>query len=350
MTVSSLTAIPDVHAAPNFDNLLKVLRGERPSRPTLFEFFLNIELETKIAFGHADPPDWPAHLIRAAAFRKAGYDYLTVLPPGFAFPAGARHQEKSISLNEGGVISDWDSFHAYPWQDPDDADYAVLDEVGNELADGMMIIPWGPGGVEENVISLVGYENLCFLLADEPELVTAIFEAVGSRLVRFYEHVAAHPRVGACISNDDWGFKTQTLLSVAQMREYLFPWHQRIVETIHAAGKPAILHSCGYYGEIIDTVIDELRYDARHSYEDGIQPVEAAYDELKGRIAVLGGLDLDFVCRAAPEEVYARAKAMLRRAETDGGYALGTGNSVPEYVPHENYFAMIRAATDEREG
>ena len=26
------------------------------------------------------------------------------------------------------------------------------------------------------------------------------------------------------------------------------------------------------------------------------------------------------------------------------GYALGSGNSIPEYVPVENYLAMIRAA------
>jgi uroporphyrinogen decarboxylase len=35
---------------------------------------------------------------------------------------------------------------------------------------------------------------------------------------------------------------------------------------------------------------------------------------------------------------------MLDLAETRGGYALGSGNSIPEYVPQENYLAMISAA------
>jgi len=35
-------------------------------------------------------------------------------------------------------------------------------------------------------------------------------------------------------------------------------------------------------------------------------------------------------------------------AAARGGYGLGTGNSVPEYVPRENYFAMLSAATDLR--
>lgn len=45
-----------------------------------------------------------------------------------------------------------------------------------------------------------------------------------------------------------------------------------------------------------------------------------------------------------PEEIYRRSKAMLERTEGRGGYALGSGNSIPEYVPQENYLAMISAA------
>jgi uroporphyrinogen decarboxylase len=37
---------------------------------------------------------------------------------------------------------------------------------------------------------------------------------------------------------------------------------------------------------------------------------------------------------------------MLRRAAALGGYALGSGNSVPDYIPDENYLAMLQAAFD----
>jgi len=36
---------------------------------------------------------------------------------------------------------------------------------------------------------------------------------------------------------------------------------------------------------------------------------------------------------------------MLDKAEAKGSYALGSGNSIPEYVPIENYLAMTTAAT-----
>jgi uroporphyrinogen decarboxylase len=94
----------------------------------------------------------------------------------------------------------------------------------------------------------------------------------------------------------------------------------------------------------MDDIIDVMRYDGKHSYEDAIMPVEEAYERWGRRIAIMGGIDVDFLIRAPAEAVQARSRAMLERAATRGGFALGTGNSVPEYVPDDKYFAMTGAA------
>jgi uroporphyrinogen decarboxylase len=330
--------------------LLAVLRRERPQRPTLFELFLNGPLYKKLAGTPA--PSWPSELTdRLTAiygFRNAGYDYASFGIPGFGFQAGEVRKEATRSLNDGAVIGDRASFDRYAWPDPAAADYGILDRVAPHLPRGFKLVVLGPGGVLENAIRLVGYEPLCYTIADNPALATDVFESVGSRLVEYYRRVVGHEAVGAIIGNDDWGFKSQTMVSPADMRRFVFPWHKRIVELAHAAGKPAILHSCGCLAWVMEDVIEDMRYDAKHSYEDAIQPVEDAYDQYHKRIAIFGGIDVDFVCRSTPEAVYRRSAAMLRRAERDGGYALGTGNSVPEYIPHDRYFAMIRAALDLR--
>ena len=327
---------------PDFGNLLKVLRCESPQRPTLFEFFLNGRLYQQLA-GRAWTDDQSPLLqgrMLIAAFRNAGYDYATVRGSAFDFVRGERHQASSISLNEGVMITDRKSFEAYPWPDVLAFDYSNLRTLADDLPRGMKLIAYGPGGVLENVMSLVGYDNLCFLLADEPALVADIFDAVGSRLERHYEMAARYDSVGACISNDDWGFKTQTMLSPADMRRYVIPWHKRIVETIHAAGKPAILHSCGQLEAVMEDIIEDLKYDGKHSFEDTICPVEQAYRRWGSRIAILGGIDLNFICTAPLEAISRRCRAMLDLATAKGGYALGTGNSVPYYVEDERYFAM----------
>jgi len=104
------------------------------------------------------------------------------------------------------------------------------------------------------------------------------------------------------------------------------------------------LHSCGNVNEVMDDIIDDIGFCGKHSYEDNIEPVEDVYERLHNRLAIMGGIDIDFICRSTPEAVYTRSLAMLERASTRGGYALGSGNSIPYYIPDENYFAMIAAA------
>ena len=135
------------------------------------------------------------------------------------------------------------------------------------------------------------------------------------------------------------------LLAKKDRFRYIVPQTARLVRLIHDAGRPALQHSCGNVFDcgLIEDVIDVCRFDGRHSYEDKILPVETAYDRYHHRLAILGGLDVDFLCRGTPEQVAQRARAMLERCEADGAYALGSGNSIPDYVPKENYFAMISA-------
>lgn len=328
---------------PDFNNLLRVLEKKKPSRPTMCEIFVNDAIFMKLAgWKGVRPDDVITHgRMMIDAFRNAGYDYAAIRGADFGFGTHKR-QDKTTSLNDGAVIIDRETMAKYQWPDPDQCDYSRLEKLAVFLPDGMKLLVIGLG-VLESVIALVGFDNLCYLLIDDPELVQQLFDAVGSRIVRYYEICAPFPAVGALVSNDDWGFNTQTMLSIGDMRKYVLPWHKKIVAAIHANGKPAILHSCGNLDAIMEDIIVDLKYDGKHSFEDKIMPMEEAYDKWSSRIAIIGGIDIDFLCRSTPEEVYYRAGKMLERTQEKGGFALGTGNSLPYYIPEENYLAMIAA-------
>jgi len=330
---------------PDFRNLEAVLEGRAPARPTLFEFFMNERVYTHLSGlpESAARDDLTRSLRLASAFVRAGCDYVTLMCP-WVFPMSqAERTHSSRSLNHPSLLADRRALDAYPWPDPGAYDYGYLKALEAGLPRGMGVLMCGPDGVLETATELVGYENLCLMLYDDPELAGAVFDRIGGILLDFYERVLRYPAVRGIISSDDWGFHTQTLIAPAQLRRYVFPWHARFVRLAHEKGRYAILHSCGAYRPVLRDIVEGMRFDARHSYEDKIVPVEQAYPELVGRIAVLGGIDVDFLCRKAPEEITARARALLELTGSRG-YALGSGNSIPAYVPDENYLAMTAAA------
>lgn len=331
---------------PDFENLLRVFKRKIPARPTLFEFAYNDRLIGKLS-GEVNPDTSN----RIAPFRRlinsfknAGYDYATISgwrTNTLSFPKQEIEKKESVSLNSGNLITDLESFEKYPWPNPNVGDYDIYFDLKNELSDGMKLIASGNGGLLENVIDLVGYENISLMSMLDEDLTTLIFDAVGSRLLRFYEIISPIETIGACIVNDDWGFKTQTLFSPEMLRRWIFPWHKKIVEAIHKNGKIAILHSCGQLKDVMNDVINDMNYDAKHSFEDQITPIEDALNIWGSRIALLGGIDMDFLARSTPASIIQRSKSILEKTLLTGGYALGSGNSIPDYIPDENFLAMI---------
>lgn len=331
---------------PDFDNILTLMNRGAPTRPTLYELFLNRDLYEILCKNDPVDPDPPYFAERwgIRSYYHAGYDYAMLMASDLKFEIDHVTGAKSISQNEVSMINDRESYERYNWPDPHKGDYSRLEVLAKEFPEGMKAIAYGPGGVLENVTNLMGFDNMCYMTVEDPDLLQEIFDRVGSTLLEYYRHALDYDIVGAIMANDDWGFSQQTMLSTADMRRYVFPWHKKIVALAHEKGKPAMLHSCGNASAIWEDIIEDIKFDAKHSYEDKICPVEEEYETYVGRIGIFGGMDVDFVCRSEPGEITRRAAAMLERSKDRGCYALGTGNSVPTYLPPVNYFAMIKAA------
>jgi uroporphyrinogen decarboxylase len=330
---------------PDFTQFEKVLRHEVPDRPVLFEMALSADC-LKAAADPSVREDWTDFGLNdylISAQRNLGYDYCCGSGSGFGFPVPKHAKNASIGMAHGGVVTDQKSLHALLWTRPEEYDYSRLDRVNPP--EGMGVIVRSPGGILEILTALFGFEDLCYQFADEPELVEETLEMIGERMVRYFDICAAHPNVNALIHSDDWGFKTGPIISPAQLREYIIPWHKKVVEICHRHGKPVILHSCGKLDAVWEDII-ELGYDAKHSFEDGATSIEDSLRRWGDRMPLLGGIDLDFLCRQTPDEIYARARALLDQTAEKGGYALGSGNSIPDYIPLEKFFAMNRAALD----
>jgi len=334
---------------PDFDYLIQTLKREKTDRPVLFEFIVDLEICREAAPHCMDAEPGSIDFFRMVieAFKNLGYDHAPVYTWGsdiFSFEKGSHDSLASRSLNQGALITDRKSFDSYAWPDVQLSNLGIYQQLAACLPDGMKLLGFSNGGILENATDLVGFDKLCMMYLLDPDLCHEIFENIGSRLLEFYTIISAVDSVGACVVNDDWGFKTQTMFPPEMMQEYVFPYTRKIVQAIHNNGKLAILHSCGNLREIMDVVIDDLKLDGKHSFEDEIYPVEDAIDWWQNRIAILGGIDMDYLSRKSPEEIYDRSIRLLEKTFDRGGFALGSGNSIPSYVPRENYQAMLKAA------
>ena len=194
---------------------------------------------------------------------KLGYDYVTVWPRNLNFPtagqgsardtASLAHDHRTFNLAGQGVLRDWADFERYPWPDPAGVDYQEIAEAAACMPEGMKGYrpsrprPGDADGPDR------GTEGLSYAVYDEPDLVAAVFERVGTSLRRFtWIWPGWRPSARSLIS-DDLAFKRPTLMLADFLRRYVFPWNRRSVEIGHAKGIPVTLHSCGNLKAGIET-------------------------------------------------------------------------------------------------
>jgi len=144
------------------------------------------------------------------------------------------------------------------------------------------------------------------------------------------------------------GFRSSLLTTPATVRERVLPQYRRIIKIVHDAGLPFLLHSCGCIFEVMDDII-AAGIDAKHSNEDAIAPFDRWIADYGDRIGLMGGFDMDFLCTKSEGDIHEAVLEHGRRFRAAArGYALGSGNSIPDYVPAGNYLAMVRAAQELR--
>jgi len=101
------------------------------------------------------------------------------------------------------------------------------------------------------------------------------------------------------------------------------------------------LHCCGNVLEIMDDLIEVVKIDAFHSFQDVIVPVGEFKKRYGNTIAILGGVDMDKLSRLEEQNLRNYVRGILDECMSGGRYALGSGNSIANYIPIENYLIML---------
>ncbi|MBN1669790.1 MAG: hypothetical protein JXR37_02075 [Kiritimatiellae bacterium] len=347
-----------VDVTPDWEGLVKCIRREgTPPRVFHIELFLDGEVQGEICRRYdvlngtkRDTPDYGWRRVTAVQ-EFVGYDFVRSRVGGLELKknnlttsdtaALARQRGRSFTDEHRGPITNWEEFEKYPWPDLANANTRELEWLQENLPEGMCIVGSGLASFAEWMCWLMGYETLCYALYDQRDLVKAITDRLVEIDRRKLELELQFDRVKIIWGHDDMGFKNGTLVSPGDLREFVLPGHKLMAKMAHDAGRPYILHSCGNLHEIMDDLIDDVQIDGKHSFEDTIECVIADKAEYGDRLSLLGGIDVDFLCRSSEEQIRKRVRETLDKCQPGGGYCLGSGNSVANYIPVDNFLAMV---------
>lgn len=336
---------------PDYRNLLQVLQNERPGRLPLYEHHIDLPFICKALGRDLSPQgtrkeDYVAHYREVIGFWRDmtydGFDYEAAICD--IFPG------HGAILGGNGPIQTRADFEKYPFDELPDIFWSTyqprLEAIREALPPGMKAFGGCGYGIFESSQDLVGFESLCIMQYEDPELFADLFNKIGdlyvtlwSRMVREYSDIFVFFRMG-----DDLGHKTSTMLSPPVIRQHILPQYKRVIDLVHQSDRKFLLHSCGCIFDVMEDIL-ALGIDAKHSNEDQIASFDLWIEKYSSRIGLLGGIDLNDLCLMKPQAIFDSVVEKGKRFRASAkGYALGSGNSIPDYIPVDGFMAMIEAA------
>ena len=283
-------------------------------------------------------------------YRRMGYDTVSIeFSSGDVYPGSG-----ALGRHVDPVIKTREDFDRYPFKEICGRFFerysGMLSALREAMPTGMKAIGGVGNGIFETAQDLCGYIGLCFISADDPELYEELFAAIGEvslsiwkRFLKEYGDIYCVLRFG-----DDLGYKSGTMLAPEHIKKYIIPQYARVIAEVHRTGKPFLLHSCGSIFDVMDDLIDTAKIDAKHSNEDVIAPFDRWVTDYGSRIGNFGGIDTDAVCRLDRAALKEYILEVISKCKGHGGFAFGSGNSIPTYVPLENYINMLEIVREYR--
>ncbi|NPV53621.1 MAG: nucleoside 2-deoxyribosyltransferase [Firmicutes bacterium] len=324
---------------PDFNRIRRSLTLEgRSDRPPLGEFLIAKEIKELVI----------EHPLQTAAdevefWVKAGYDYVHVRPD-YRFDA---IDHRDASIESVGVLRTWEDLRErnWPWRtELDNVDYSLLIDVKKHLPQDMKII-LSTGDIFTKAWTHMGYTHFCLSLYEQPELVAELMQQLGHAVYEVNRRAVelAGEAVGAIWYTDDIAFGSGLLVNPEFLRGHLFPWMKKISVLAKQLGVPFLYHTDGNLWEVFDDFVD-IGVSAIHPLEPKSMDAEEVKAKRGHQFCLIGNIDVDLLSRGTPEQVRLLVRDRIEKLGYNGGYCVGSSNTVPDYVNPLNFKAMVEAA------
>ena len=336
--------------SPDVNAFLKTLKREKVNyiplaelgvHPKIKELFLSkkiIDLKDEVDFWH-----------------KAGYDYIK-LQPKVDFNPKKIGLENNVSYNDdgtvfrkwatesNGIISNLNDFEKYTFPAISDFDYTNFEKVKSLLPDGMGVVGQY-GDIFTMTWEMMGFESFSIALFENEGLIKTLNDRLGELVLSMFEYFAQSDIVDVLWYSDDIAYTNSLMVSPQVLDKYFFPWLTKIGELAKQYNKPLIYHTDGILYDVMDKIID-CGVDALHPIEPKAMNIADVKKRYGSKLCLIGNIDVDLLSRGTIDDIRKNVIKNIEEAGYNGGYCVGSGNSIPEYVKLENYIAMIETVKE----
>lgn len=191
---------------------------------------------------------------------------------------------------------------------------------------------------------------ICVKMLAEPEEYHAIMDRITQctidRIIATRKYYGHDLKTEFSFFADD----SIALLSVANYKEFVLPYHQRLAEGISLGQKKNFVHLCGDASRFFPTLIDELNVG---EIDTGF-PID--FDHLResigNEVKIQGGPRVDYFMGPTSPLVEETRRIAQSSLALDGPFVLHEANNLPPLVPEENLKAFYETAlaSDPRTG
>ena len=223
------------------------------------------------------------------------------------------------------------------------SDERELDRQLAEVGDKGLLVPILGAECKTSFQSLVerwiGTEQLCYLLADEPEVIENLLGAMRP-VSRQTVALSAQSSGEAFIF---WEDSSTTNISPSMFEQYTAPEIADWGEQLHRAGKLLIHHACGHLKALLPA-IGRLPIDALESVSPpptGNATISQARAALPGHIALIGGIEPVFFETCTMARLQAEVEALLA-SQAGRRYVLANSDSCPPGVSLDKLRAVAQ--------
>lgn len=188
----------------------------------------------------------------------------------------------------------------------------------------------------------VGMENLCIMMAEDPDFVQEMCEFWTDFVARTMEPILDNVAVDSVNMSEDMAYKAHSMISPEMTRKFLKPAYDRWVSDIKASGCPIVyMDSDGCVDELIPIWIESgINYSGPNEVAAENDVVE--YRRIFGKdMAYNGSIDKRAIAKGGKviEEEMERVIPPLLK---DGGFVPGCDHGVPSDISWPNFIEYSR--------